>query len=70
MVSRLGNVIYWFCTGFAALMIGIPGALLAFVMRPEYAGSAEGFWRMVEIIIAGVLTFLIGRAAKYVLAGR
>jgi len=35
MAARLGNVIYWFCTGFAVLMIGIPAALLIFLMRPQ-----------------------------------
>ena len=68
MAARLGQVIYWACYVIAAMLIAFPilaksynwieGALL----QPQYV--MLGF-----IALAGIVIWLIGRAAKYILAG-
>jgi hypothetical protein len=64
MAARLGQVIYWACTIIAALIL---------------VGVAFVFWRATKLdavmfvlvfgILSAVVVWLIGRAAKYVLAG-
>lgn len=59
MVERLGNVLYWLGCGFAALSL-VLGAVVAVAESP------------VALIAGGVFAigaWLLGRAARYVLAG-
>lgn len=63
MAARLGNVIYWSCCVVAviALVVGLivlinPGRDAA-IWIPRYFGTAIG-------------AFIVGRAARYILAGR
>lgn len=70
MAARLGNVIYWFCAGFAAILVALPLLMIVFLLRPTNAGYADGLLMMGASMAAGVLLFLVGRAARYILAGR
>jgi hypothetical protein len=69
MAARLGNVIYWFSLG-----IAMPTGIFAAVMF--YAWFRHDFddWLSRAVFLqAGAVsfaTFLIGRAARYILAGR
>ena len=67
MVARLGNVIYWL-----SLIIGIPaGLLFALECYSGYVGNAPEHGEMaLKLGVLCVGSFLIGRTARYVLAGR
>ena len=58
MRQRLGNVIYWTASGLALLVV----FLGVFIIRGPLLSSAE------FLVVAG-LTWLAGKAARYVLAG-
>ncbi len=64
MLARLGNLIYWFSIGVAtlcALMIVVSAAF----------GKGDDRW-FVIIVLTGIaiISWGIGRGARYVLAGR
>jgi hypothetical protein len=62
MAARLGNVLYWTATTIAVLL-----ALLAARLY-EFGGSEPlAIW---GVIIVAALVWLIGRACRYILAGR
>ena len=71
-IQRLGNVLYWLgCIGAAIMAIGVLSVLAAF------GGSFGGVSSPAETIFFGgisaflaLLSWLIGRACKYVLAGK
>lgn len=66
MISRLGNVLYWTASGLAGLTL-LLGALLLLTepaMQRAPAGPLTAF------AIGAALLWLIGRACRYVLAGR
>lgn len=69
MPQRLGNVIYWFCSG-TAILIGTFGIWVLIIIRPQYAGYADGFMMAIGAIFGSVMLYLFGRAARYVLSGR
>ena len=65
MLGRLGQVIYWACTGVAVL-------LLAFAAYGVVAAQSDPniyFFAFMGLIF-GVGSWLLGRAVLYVLAGR
>ena len=68
MAARLGRVIYWACCVIAAMLIAFPILAMSYnwiegaLLQPQYV--MLGF-----IALAGIVIWLIGRAAKYILAG-
>ncbi len=64
LLERLGNVLYWLGTGIAVLFFGI-SILIAF------AGEGEQRWfSAIMAAVFAVASWGIGRALRYVLAGR
>ena len=65
MLARLGNVLYWTAAALSVLIVvvGIPAGL------NEAPPNAR--WSLIAVffVIAGVV-WLLGRACRYVLAGR
>ena len=61
MAGRLGNVIYWTACGIAGLSL-LPAAVIA--IDP---GRDSAFW-ITLYIVAAVVIWLVGRAARYVLS--
>ena len=64
MIERLGQVLYWGFTGIGGILVLLAGAL-------SYMRSG-GDWALVATacVIAGGISWLIGRACLYVLSGR
>jgi hypothetical protein len=71
MIERLGNVLYWTGNIFAALLV-LAGATMAVVMirtdNPTDVASAP--YVGAGIALSALIPWLIGRAFRYVLAGR
>ena len=68
MPARLGQVIYWFATGIAALTLMFCVVMTGFI----HFGSNENFYQYIAIAliaVAGVFTWLVGKGVRYVLAG-
>jgi len=63
MLPRLGNVLYW--GGCVLTGLVLVGGLLMF----GDMGNADTTFYAVLTVFAAVLIWLVGRAAKYVLAG-
>jgi hypothetical protein len=63
MTRRLGNVIYWGCSGLAAIIVLI-GAYGARTIGGDY-----DFWTLGGALVAAAIVWLIGKASRYVLAG-
>jgi hypothetical protein len=63
MIARLGQVLYWTGCIVAALILAA-----GFVL---FSGTAGGdlLFNASLTVVAATLTFLLGRAARYVLAG-
>ncbi len=61
MIARLGNVLYWAACG-AAVLLGALGAFEFFVHKDSEA--------IVVFAVLGLLVWLVGRACRYILAGR
>ena len=68
MLVRLGNVLYWSGTGVAVLFI-LAGIYYAV---PAADGVGDKGWGYYAVRAAGsaIVAWLIGRAARYVLAGK
>jgi hypothetical protein len=64
MISRLGNVLYWAACGLAILS-GV-GCVIAAMQSGTYNPSG---WLIIGAVLA-VGFWLVGRACRYVLAGR
>jgi hypothetical protein len=63
MAARLGNVIYW--AGCAAAALGVLAAAIVLASPGEDAT----IW--IQIYVGGAIaSWLVGRAARYILAGR
>ncbi len=71
MVARLGDVLYWFFTGMAVLTV----VALVIITIIDLT-SGKGGYGLEEIAITAsigafsVILYMIGRACRYVLAGR
>lgn len=63
MISRLGKVLYWLGCGVAVLLLLLAAVI---VLDP---GNDAPFWIGCYIALA-VGAWLLGRAARYILAGR
>ena len=63
MIGRLGQVLYWGFTGFGAILVLIAGLVL-------YMGNSDAPVVATVCAFAAGLSWLIGRACLYVLAGR
>jgi len=63
MLARLGNVLYWGGCVLAALVL-LSGLLLF-----EGMSASDTAFYAALTLIASALVWLVGRAAKYVLAG-
>jgi hypothetical protein len=65
---RLGNVLYWTGCGLAGLIV-LLGVVLYFGVDPT---SAAGRSPGLILLVAGAIAFLVwlvGRAARYIMAG-
>jgi hypothetical protein len=68
MAAKLGQAIYWGCRVIAAMLTAFPILAMSYnwiegaPLQPQYV--MLGFFAL-----AGIVIWLIGRAAKYVLAG-
>lgn len=65
MLARLGSIIYWTASAVAALLAG------AAIPAAARETSTFGAWAVVAFFLGfALLAWLLGRAARYVLAGR
>ena len=64
MVARLGGVLYWLATSIAVLAFG--GTFYAWNYGVVPNNTFGGWF----LLFVGVVTWLLGRALRYVLAGR
>jgi hypothetical protein len=64
VVSRLGNVLYWAASLVAALFGLLAGAVAVLNTGPD------GPFIAVIFAVFAVIAWLVGRACRYVLAGR
>ncbi len=69
MASRLGDVLYWIGCLFTAVFVA-GGVAMQFVAIPDHEPVSNRLFLTFSFIILAVGAWLIGRAAKYVLAGR
>lgn len=69
MAARLGRVIYWTCTVVAALILIVAALIATFAIHPEIESAPQGYLLMGLWAVGGVVVWLLGRAARYVLAG-
>jgi hypothetical protein len=69
MAARLGEVIYWFGCGIAILLIGGPPAMIFYNWTNNNLGQVDSVGLSI-IFACGIIAWLVGRAAKYVLAGK
>jgi hypothetical protein len=68
MGARLGHVLYWVGCAFALLFVG-DAALIAYGIDYNGPDASVGYLFAGITGAAGVCAWLIGRAARYVLAG-
>jgi hypothetical protein len=68
MIARLGMVLYWCGLAIASLCEIAALAMLAMLVANKLSAS-EAWMGVVFFAVVGGLTWLAGRAAKYVLAG-
>jgi len=61
MAARLGNVIYWMASAVAVLLVGL---IILVLLAP---GERAVNW-VIFYGVAAVVIWLIGRAARYILA--
>ena len=65
VLARLGNVLYWLCTGVAVLFV------LGGVVSAIFGGTKNEWWQDLGAGVAFAIVFWgIGRAFRYVLAGK
>jgi hypothetical protein len=68
MIARLGMVLYWCGLAIASLCEIAAFATLAMLIANKLA-APDAWMGVVFFAVVGGLTWLAGRAAKYVLAG-
>ena len=64
MAARLGNVLYWGASLIAVLLIA-----LLFIAHAFGSGEGDKFLQAM-VLVTAVAIWLIGRACRYVLAGK
>jgi hypothetical protein len=67
MIARLGMVLYW--CGLAIASLCEIAAIVVFVISISSHSASEAWIAAVIFAVVGGLSWLAGRAAKYVLAG-
>jgi uncharacterized protein with PQ loop repeat len=65
MAHRIGNVLYWL----GCIVAGLTALLAVFVFFTSQ-NQSEGLLVMLFVLVFAFLAWLIGRACRYVLAGR
>jgi hypothetical protein len=68
MAARLGYVIYWLGCLAAGILVFGP-LILMFVIWPSVEPVTSDYWLIGYSICLGVVSWMIGRAARYILAG-
>ena len=63
MLNRFANVVYWLCTGLAVLCAALAVAIVINAKADDYFGT-------VFFAVMAPMFFGIGRAVRYVIAGR
>ncbi len=66
LLARLGNVIYWLFTGVAALFV-LGGAYIAVFGLGQVK---DEWWPLAVGAGFAIVSWLIGRAARFILAGK
>jgi hypothetical protein len=67
MITRLGNVLYW--CGLAIASLCEIAAIVVVVLIVTNKAASEAWMAFVFFAVVGGLSWLAGRAAKYILAG-
>lgn len=68
MAARLGNVLYWFC---CLVAIGVVALGAYFVLDALHSKQPTDLYTpMIPTSVVAIASFLIGRALRYILAGR
>jgi hypothetical protein len=67
MSGRLGNAIYWFGCGAGAILVG--GPWIVFWCFSDIDPVTTDYWFIGIATACGLIVWLIGRAAKYILSG-
>ncbi len=72
MLVRVGNGIYWLCTGVAALLVlgSISFALMSLEAEAAAWVAEERLTTAEVFAVLAIVVWLIGRAARYFMAGR
>jgi hypothetical protein len=68
MIGRLGMVLYWCCLAIASLCEIAAFTILVMSVTNRLSAS-EAWMAAVSFAVIGGVSWLVGRAAKYVLAG-
>ncbi|SDJ43385.1 hypothetical protein SAMN05216338_104956 [Bradyrhizobium sp. Rc2d] len=71
MAARLGNVLYWIGNILLVLTILVAATVAVTMIRSDNPNDVNGApYVGAGIAIAGLIPYLLGRACRYVLAGR
>lgn len=65
MAGRIGDVLYWLGSGIAVICL-----ILAAIFAWNRTGADDRLFAFVLFVVPGLLAWLTGRAARYILAGR
>lgn len=65
MIERLGNLVYWIGCGLAAAFVGF-----AIIFVATGANGQQWYIGFIMLVGLGLISWGIGRATRYVLAGR
>lgn len=69
-LDRLGNVLYWTCSGIAVLFaLALPRTLVQ-ALQNEHQGIETIFAAALPFLISALMFWLFGRACRYVFASR
>jgi len=71
MAATLGNVLYWLCSGLAAILAALAALLILAFAGVVNVGPLEAPYFLLSVVYAGggMGSWLIGRALKRVFAG-
>jgi hypothetical protein len=69
MLARLGDVLYWASLIVVALC-AVWAAIVGGVFLTSSAASGENIAHVIAAAIIAIIAWLLGRACRYVLAGR
>ncbi len=69
MIERLGNVLYWACMIVTGILLAV-AALNATWMLADTPQASNSTPHVVMALVLAAVSWLLGRACRYVLAGR